>query len=92
MCPVQCVTYVSDRSPADKLQSQQRLHEHISMGSGLEDRGVAFVVGDDAIKQSQLIELVDGHAQFLDLEAAPVAQDIAFDFGFAVIAGEESVR
>ncbi len=62
-----------------------------STALGLEDGGAAFVSGDYAIELFQLIEFVDGDAEFLDFIGASVEQPVPFPFGFAVIAAERKL-
>jgi hypothetical protein len=61
------------------------------MVGGFQDSGVALVGGDDAVELFEVVGFGDGDAELLDFISARVAQDVALQLGFAVIAGEAVV-
>src|SRR5580658_4912095 len=58
---------------------------------GLKDHCIPFVTGDNAVKLLEVVGLVDGYAQLLDLECAGIADDVAGYDRLRVIAGETVV-
>src|ERR1700757_2372289 len=61
------------------------------MVGGFQDSGAALVGGDDAVELFEVVGFGDGDAELLDFISARVAQDVALQLGFAVIAGEAVV-
>jgi hypothetical protein len=57
-----------------------------------EHNHVSLVRGDSPIELLEFFDLADGHGQFLDLERAGVANDIAIDCCLGVITREAIIR